>query len=350
MSDAPPLVVPCDGLTATDVNSDPPCAQEGAGTLLKQAREASGLHIGALAVLLKVPVKKLEALESDRLDLLPDAVFVRALASSVCRTLKIDATAILARLPQNGAPKLTYQGTSINEPFRSPSYSPNPSVWPSVSKPALLAGMLLTLGAMVLIFLPGIKAGLSSITVQVSDDKPTALEAEKPTQGKAVADSGSPDSETVKVASVNLLTTARTEVVPSGQVPSAASTLYVSGAPEAGKGVVNAPLSDTPAQTLTKTSSADTLSPTLKVTSNAPLASDVVVFTAKTESWVEATDAKGRVVLRRILVAGEVVGTNGLLPLKVTVGRADATQVQIRGKAFDINALAKDNVARFEVK
>ena len=46
-----------------------------AGSLLRQAREAAGLSIATLAVLLKVPVKKLEALEADHFDLLPDAVF-----------------------------------------------------------------------------------------------------------------------------------------------------------------------------------------------------------------------------------------------------------------------------------
>ena len=59
---------------------------------------------------------------------------------------------------------------------------------------------------------------------------------------------------------------------------------------------------------------------------------------------------KGQVVLRRTLAAGEVVGASGALPLKVIVGRANATQVEIRGKVFDVNAVAKDNVARFEVK
>ena len=58
-----------------------------AGSLLRTAREREGLHIAALAVSMKVPVKKLEALEADRLDLLPDAVFVRALAASVCRLI-----------------------------------------------------------------------------------------------------------------------------------------------------------------------------------------------------------------------------------------------------------------------
>ncbi|HYE38489.1 MAG TPA: helix-turn-helix transcriptional regulator, partial [Ramlibacter sp.] len=50
-----------------------------AGALLRDAREAAGLHVATLAANLKVPVRKLEALEEDRYDLLPDAVFVRAL-------------------------------------------------------------------------------------------------------------------------------------------------------------------------------------------------------------------------------------------------------------------------------
>lgn len=76
----------------------------------------------------------------------------------------------------------------------------------------------------------------------------------------------------------------------------------------------------------------------------------VVVFTAKGASWVQVSDAKGVVVLRRTLATGEVVGATGALPLSAIVGRADATQVQIRGNAFDLSAVAKDNVARFEVK
>ena len=75
-----------------------------------------------------------------------------------------------------------------------------------------------------------------------------------------------------------------------------------------------------------------------------------MVFSAKSESWVEVTDSKGQVVLRRILNAGEVVGATGALPLAAIVGRADATSVQVRGKVFDLSTVAKDNVARFEVK
>ena len=61
-------------------------------------------------------------------------------------------------------------------------------------------------------------------------------------------------------------------------------------------------------------------------------------------------DAKGTVQLRRILQAGEKASVGGELPLAVIVGRADATAVEIRGKAFKLEALSQDNVARFEVK
>ena len=68
--------------------------QTTAGEILKNARQAAGIHIEALAVALKVPVSKLEALESNNFDLLSDTVFLRALASSVCRVLKLDPASV----------------------------------------------------------------------------------------------------------------------------------------------------------------------------------------------------------------------------------------------------------------
>jgi len=89
-----------------------------AGGLLKEARQAAGMHIAALAVALKVPVSKLEALEADNYAVLPDTVFVRALASSVCRTLKIDAAPILSLLPQSQSPRLSVDSAGINAPVK----------------------------------------------------------------------------------------------------------------------------------------------------------------------------------------------------------------------------------------
>ena len=270
-----------------------------AGLLLRQAREAAGLHIAALAFSLKVPVKKLEALEADRFELLPDAVFVRALAASVCRTLKVDADPILALLPQTSMPRVGQRQTAINTPFRAPGDGPAPSIWTQVSKPAVLAGLLLLMGALVLIFLPSDKQG--GILSLLTPDTPVA--------------------STVPVVPV------RSQPVPSE------TEVAPMAAPSA-------------APVLAPATSADTA----QVLLIEPLATGIIVFRAKGESWVEVTDAKKVVVLRRTLAAGEEVGATGVLPLSAVVGRADATQVQIRGKAFDLTGVSKDNVARFEVK
>jgi cytoskeleton protein RodZ len=76
----------------------------------------------------------------------------------------------------------------------------------------------------------------------------------------------------------------------------------------------------------------------------------LVVFNPTAASWVEVTDAQGTVLLRRMLAAGEVAGASGALPLSAVVGRADVTRVQVRGQPLDLAPIARDNVARFEVK
>ncbi len=292
-----------------------------AGSLIRQAREASGLHIAALAVALKVPVKKLEALEGDRLDLLPDAVFVRALAASVCRTLKIDAGQVLALLPQTGKPNLGQRSAPINAPFRSPADGPGPSLLAQISRPAVLAGLLLLLGALVLIFLPAVQqpdiatqpvtpspavseppAALSGALPGVAMAKTALLELEKPTVTDSPARPAGPAG--MAPAAPVLAPQMSTALPPSAAVPVAASAATAA----------------------------------------------VIVFKAKGPSWVEVTDARGTVVLRRTLAAGEEARASGDLPLAAVVGRVDATQVEVRGKAFDLGAVSKDNVARFEVK
>ena len=311
---------------------------QSAGTMLKEAREARGLHIAALAVLLKVPVKKLEALESDRFDLLPDAVFVRALASSVCRPLKIDAATILDRLPQIGTPKLSYQRTGNNAPFRSHCDRAGPSVWAQVSRPAVLAVLVLLMGALILIFLPTIKSGINIVKLQSNDVKNGIGEVQKTSSGAITGESDFPVSQS---AGPTLMTTSVSGPVSANPVPTVSL---------AAKGSVAASAPDSLTASAGLASGAANVSAAVVTTEKLPQASDVVTFAARTESWVEVADAKGNVILRRTLVAGDVVGASGELPLKIVVGRADATQVQIRGKAFDLNAVAKDNVAKFEVR
>lgn len=295
-----------------DVNSSQtPLPQISGGAMLRQAREAEGLHIGALAVLLKVPVKKLEALEADQFDLLPDMVFVRALAASVCRTLKIDSAPILERLPHTTAPHLKTDESGINTPFRVAGDGAGFLFWSQLSKPFVLAVLALLLGVVVLVFLPiAQRVGINGNPMYGMADAVVMLPASAPS------------------TSENALPT-ETSVLPeaSGTMPAGADgLLVVHPAAAASSEALPAAVPGSGATT------------------------GLIVFNSRGVSWVEVVDASGVVQLRKTMADGEIVGASGVVPLSIVVGRADTTEVQVRGKPFDLTRIAKDNVARFEVK
>jgi len=287
-------------------------AQMSGGAMLRQAREAEGLHIAALAVLLKVPVKKLEALEADRFDLLPDVVFVRALASSVCRTLKIDPIPILERLPHTMPPRLKTDEAGINTPFRVAGEGAGFLSWSQLSKPFVLVVLLLLMGVVILVLFPFIPwAGIGSVPRAEAVGALVPLPALAP------------------MISENAL---HAEVVASQEPDLSPATASA-----------NALLAAQPA-------SAPSSSTVPAMLPGSDAASGLIVFKSRGVSWVEAVDAVGVVQVRKTMTNGEIVGASGVTPLSVVVGRADTTEVQVRGKPFDLTRIAKDNVARFEVK
>jgi cytoskeleton protein RodZ len=295
-----------------------------AGALLRQAREASGLHIAALAVALKVPVKRLEALEADRFDLLPSAVFSRGLASSVCRALKIDPAAVLAQLPGLAAPRLGYSDQNRLHAYSAPSSNHRPSLWGSLSRPALIAGALLLVAAALVVFLPPsplnfLKSGVGDAAVVTTTVVPLDAAATPP--------AGAPTLEAP--------VTALTPAAPVAPVPAPVPPVFPLAVSVAAPAAKPAPAAQ-PAAPLAETAKGPT--------------TGLVVFNPTAASWVEVTDAQGTVLLRRMLAAGEVAGASGALPLSAVVGRADVTRVQVRGQPLDLAPIARDNVARFEVK
>ena len=98
------------------------------------------------------------------------------------------------------------------------------------------------------------------------------------------------------------------------------------------------------------TSTTPTTPATPLVVNSSVTTDSLVTFKATGETWVEVKSATGSTLFKKLLIAGETAGTSGALPLTVIVGRADATQVEVRGKTIDLMSIAKSNVARFEVK
>jgi cytoskeleton protein RodZ len=308
--------------------------------MMRRAREAAGLHVAALAVSMKIPVKKLEALEADRLDLLHDAVFVRALAASVCRALKIDPAPILSKLPLNVAPRLNRDERGINAPFHSPSDATGMAISALLTKPTALIVLALVVAGVAVYFFPDIKARdwsgeLSSASTKSAD----AANQSQMTLPSAEVVEASPEPVAVGVGMPRLPTAPGTAnevlampplaLASSAEVPTVKNPVSPTQPVAASQSVVAA--------------SRPTSAPVLPSTG-------MVVFKAKGPSWVKVVDAKGIVQLSKTIVNGEVVGASGTAPLSVVIGRVDATDVEVRGKPFALTGVSKDNVARFEVK
>lgn len=295
--------------------------------LLREAREAAGLHIAALAAALKVPVKKLEALEAGRYDELPDLTFARALASSACRQLKVDPVPVLAQIPLGLQPQLGDTDQTINAPFKGAGDPAPLNAMGWLSRPAVLAAIALLLGALVLVLLP--QRETAPLADAVMPPPGAVADAPALVTDPAAASSAPPSDAVAPAAPA---------VAPAGgTVPEAAPS-----------GVPSAPLSTT-------TAAAATASPTNAAAVSSTLApagasGSLLSITATGESWVEVVNGAGSVVMKRMLKTGDVIDFSTAPPYTVVLGRADAAQVTVRGQPFDTAPYARNSVARFEVK
>ena len=272
-----------------------------AGTWLRQVRESAGLHIDVLAGALKVPVAKLQALEADDYAAFPDAVFMRALASSMCRALKVDAAPVLALLPQ-GAPIQLPPDKAINASFKDSGRRPGKggSLEQPKSRLVGIAVVVLLLAALAVAFVPmgnDGEEGAAAVPAPAQAN-PAAQEAPDTLAAPRAAPQAEPVAQPAQTAS----TPAVLEHAVAGSTPAAA-------APQ-----------------------------------------DVLVIRARAQTWVQVRDAAGRVVLQKALAVGESYTAEGSAPWNVVVGKADATEVIVRGQPMDLKAIARENVARFEVK
>lgn len=313
-----------------------------AGALLRDAREAAGLHIAALAVALKVPVAKLEALEADNFSALPDMVFVRALASSVCRTLKIDPQAVLALLPQGEGPRLSAGDVGLNAPVKG--FAGRSSAAPfkgAGSRSFVWAVGLLLIGAALMMFLPrGLDADLSALLKQPE----TTTKIPMPTGNVAQEISVAVGAEQRVPSAAPAPAPAPAAAPAPAPAAAAAAAAGVGVELPAGESIKPAGIASHPIVLPSVEASAPSSAPA----ADAP--SGVLAFKARSESWIQVRDAAGALVLQRNLAPNELVSVSGVLPLAVVIGRADATEVFVRGKPYDIGPVSRENVARFEVK
>ena len=302
-----------------------PAAAVSAGALLRQARQAQGVALGDLAATLKVPVEKLQALEDEDWQRLPDVVFLRALAQTICRTLHLEAAPVLALLPQQKVTALAPQG-GLNAPMRErgvPSIlatKTQHSPWPWVVLLLIVLGGGGYLGVqwMAPEWVRGVSTTVPAPSDPVGDSPLFSPAGPEESDGGNMGD-GAQAGEVPAVQAAALMQ-------PALQEEEGAQPGFAAPAPAP---VAQAEPAAAPA--------AASVSPVLRIT-------------AKGATWVQVLDAQQRLLIEKILQDGEVFSTSAPKPLTVAVGKADLATVEVNGAPFDVQAVARSNVARFEVK
>lgn len=296
--------------TASQIETEvqAPAKAQTAGGWLRAARQAQGLHIAALAAQLKVPQAKLEALEADRHQDLPDATFARALAKAMCRVLKVDAAPVLALLPRGTDPELDRVSKGLNEPFRDRSAGLGAPSLAWLKKPAALAPLGLLLAALLVYLLPA----------DLLTPRSTVAESALPlAQAPVVID---PAGAASQPAPAGTELAAAPAGVPAEAEPASAPTAAAQAAPPAATPVA------------------------VPAGGQVPLR-----LAARSESWVEVSDARGQVLYSKLMRPGESAELQVAMPVRLRVGNAAGTELSLRGAPVDLLAQARDNVVRMEL-
>lgn len=304
-----------------------PAAAVSAGALLRQARQAQGVALEDLAATLKVPVEKLQALEDEDWQRLPDVVFLRALAQTICRTLHLEAAPVLALLPQQKVTALAPQG-GLNAPMRErgvPSIlatNTKHSPWPWVVLLLIVLGGGGYLGVQWMA--PEWVRGVSTTVSAPSDPA-----GDSPLFSPAVPEEGDGGG----MGNMG-------DAAQAGEVPTVQAAALMQPALPEEEGAQPGFAAPAPAAEPAAAPAAQA----------AASVSPVLRITAKGATWVQVLDAQQRLLIEKILQDGEVFSTSAPKPLTVAVGKADLATVEVNGAPFDVQAVARSNVARFEVK
>ena len=289
--------------------------------MLQQARLAAGVEIEPLAAVLKVSVRKLQALEAGELNNPREMTFTRALAASVCRQLRIEPGPVLDAWPGQSADATAVPKTLSNDG------TPNAATaLPASAQPTGGRGWL----GVLVVLLIGVGVWMAYQQMQHASERRQARATAQP----AVI---APERTEPAAAAV-------------AEAPAASVTEI---APPTGGTVEAAPVTP-PAVNATQPEATAKPGPIVN-NQSAPLTpaaigNHILVLHALEASWIEVTDVSGARVFTRLMSAGDHVAIDeGGRPLSVLIGNAAGVRVYSRSKALDLTDKARLNVARFDV-
>lgn len=288
-----------------DASSPAAGAAHELGSRLQAAREARGMDVQACGQKLRLPVRVLQRLEAGDFGKADDHVFTRGALQSYAKLLNVPEFAVDAAL-RAAAPS--------QQPALVPTGSALRGNWMQRYGAAATYIVLTAFVAVPLVWL-GFRGGLDNHLTRIAplDQTPAVAAHGRITHAiKTPAPAPKPEQQQPLMASMTPFSAMNLEAAASPQNAAAAPSQQAAPAP-------------------------------------AHSADHVLSLTASGDSWFEVTGADGKTLESGMLHAGDTRSYHSATPLGVTIGNADAVDVQSDGKPLSLDAYRRANVARFKV-
>lgn len=291
-------------------SAEPLAATVSFGPALVAAREAQGISVAEMAGRLRLQVRQLEALEKEHLDELPSAPFVRGYLRSYAKELRIDPAPLLVALGE----RLPAPGTLGLAP-------PSGPVMIEVGRVGVeRASRLMVIGGTVVALL---------ILAVVGWIASTRLKSGALAKGSAsVPAAVDLVREPVATPSISPSTVSEPVAAVTGPVDATALGGLTPGVSTAVQGA------------------AEAAAPSVTGARPASGSSDhgLRLQVSGRPSWVEVTDADGRVAFVGTLSGGaEQLLSNVKAPLRLVIGNASTVTVTYRGRLVDLQPHIRAN-------
>lgn len=350
------------------------------GEVFVAARNAKNLTLKDASNHLRLSIKQIEALENNDFANLPQAMITRGFIRNYARLLEVDAEPLLEsyskRMPEMSAPALSVV-TSMTSVDKTKKIS--------TTSQYLLVGLLLGLPLLAWFFyqnntsksMPEKAVAEQAAPAVVNSTTPTFNANPLPEIALPAAERQPENESLPSVDATSASDIASQQAgLPTQQISNVAKEEVqnpkVSNAQEMNAQEVNKSAA-TPTQTPAQ-SSADEDFHTLKekaaqkakaaqaVTAGAPQTGvtepSIVNATSlqkmdlsvSEQTWVRVRDKSGAVVFEKLLEPNSTAGFDGKPPFNVWIGNAKATTLTYSGKAVDLTANTKNNIARIKLE
>lgn len=329
----------------------PPAADETMtpGQRLRAAREAMGQSAADIATRLRMGVKQVQALELGDYAALPTGTFLRGFVRNYAKVVGLEPSELVASLEQTHSQARAVPATPVVEPARQKmAVREAAGLFSTPQMQGVAAAfVILLLGAAVAYWWTQIR----TVAPRLSSTPVSAPLGEGP--AKAHEDAKADAVRTAEPSTnppISLATPVDTPAAPSVAV---AQPQVLDHTPS--QTAVAQPTSESaskPGKPVEKAAVPVAEKPKAVEPDKKPRAAgtSVVGFTFSGESWVEVTDANGRVVLSKKFRAGEAEEISGRGPLAIVIGNASNTRMALNGLEFDLAPHTRGAVARVNAK